>query len=337
MHPNDPRLELIRLHLEGNATAQESAALEEHLRNDPGFRDFYVRSVNLDLALAEAGKLSLRPAGEATGVSSQPILGPWWQRRPLSAMAAGVVFGMFFSSAVWAYVVPIAAKAVTLFRESFESGRAPLVNGLPIVPGVWGGDFSEVVGPQQSVLPLKGRRMLRLLRADHSDKNPEIGYNSSLGRIIDLRQHQADLADGKGVLSVEASFKVADSAEPGRYRGGAWLFALNELPGQPGETEIFAHIRREQQIFRETAKSEGPGLELSPASAHRSFALKVGLGWQKLRIDLQLPPGTRYALLEIHAADRAAEKQRVDSSQVAFPGHFIDDIEVSLARSHSLP
>ncbi len=337
MHPNDPRLELIRLHLEGNATAQESAALEEQLRNDPGFRDFYVRSVNLDLALADAGKLSFRPAGDAPGLSSQPIRGPWWQRRPLSAMAAGVVFGMFFSSAVWAYVGPMTAKAVTLFRDSFESGRAPLVNGFPIVPGVWGGDFSEVVGPQQGVLPFNGRRMLRLLRADHSGKKPEIGYNCSLARIIDLQQHWGHLDDGKGVLSFEASFKMTDSAEPGRYRGGASLFALYDLPDQHDDSEIFAHVRREQQIFRAEAKSAGASAGFSPASAHRSFALDAEPGWQKLRIDLLLPPGTRYLLLEMHVSDRKAEKQRVDSSQVAFPGHFIDDIHVSLTRSHSLP
>jgi hypothetical protein len=337
MHPNDPRLELIRLHLEGNATAQESAALEEHLRNDPEFRDFYVRSVNLDLALADTVKLSVRPAGETAGVSSQSIRGPWWQRRPLSAMAAGVVFGMFSSSAVWAYVAPMAAKAVTFFRESFESGRAPLVNGFPIVPGVWGGDFSEVVGHQQGVLPANGHRMLRLLRADHSGKNPEIGYSCSLSRIIDLQQHRAHLADDNRVLSVEARFNATDSAEPGRYLCGASLFALNDLPDRPGETEIFAHIQREKQIFREAVKSDGVRGEFSPASAHRSFALEAGLGWQKLRIDLRLPPGTRYLLMEMRVTDRKAAQQRVDSSQVAFPGHFIDDIEVSLARSHSLP
>jgi hypothetical protein len=100
MAPSDPRLESIRLHLEGNATVQVWAVLGAHLRNAHGLRNFYLRSVNLDLAPADAGKLSLRPVGEAAGMSSQMIYGVWWQRRPLSATTAGVVSGTFFSSAV---------------------------------------------------------------------------------------------------------------------------------------------------------------------------------------------------------------------------------------------
>jgi RNA polymerase sigma-70 factor (ECF subfamily) len=65
------------------------------LRNAPGFRDVYVRSVNRNFARADAGKLCHRPAGGGAGVSAQPIRCAWWPLRSLMAMAVGVVSEIF--------------------------------------------------------------------------------------------------------------------------------------------------------------------------------------------------------------------------------------------------
>ena len=318
MQPNDPRLELIRLHLESNATAQESAALEEHLRNDPGFRDFYVRAVNLDVALADVGKLSLRPAGEAAVTSSQPILGPWWQRRPLSAMAAGVVFGMFFSSAVWAYVAPMAAKAVTLFRDSFESGQAPLVKGMPIEPEKWSGDFSEVVGEQQGVKPKTGAKMLRFLRADYEGKTGHEGhYYADVYRLIDVRPRRNDLEDGGAAVRLSAAFNALAFPQKEDF----WCSVAIHALGSPSALDRAQ--RREWAIYSNSlamVRNRRTKLDRDPAT------------WQRVDAELRLPPDTEFLLIRL-SVDHAHPSQR----RATFDGHYLDDVRLDLVRRSPQP
>jgi len=52
-------------------------------------------------------------------------------------------------SMVFAYVAPSLGKVLTLLQDGLESGPGPEVAGLPIEPGKWSGDYTEVVGEQQ--------------------------------------------------------------------------------------------------------------------------------------------------------------------------------------------
>lgn len=61
MNLNDPRLELILRSQMGALSHEEHAQLDRLLREDSPFRDFYVRYVNLDLAVADLARSSPVP------------------------------------------------------------------------------------------------------------------------------------------------------------------------------------------------------------------------------------------------------------------------------------
>jgi hypothetical protein len=320
MHPNDPRLELIRLHLEGNAAARESAELENHLRNDPEFRNFYVRSLNLDLALGDLGKLSIQSRGEAadfSGASSQPIRGPWWRRSPLSAMAGGVVFGMLFSSAVWAYVRPMTAKTVMLFRDSFESGDTPLVKGLPVEPARWSGDFSEVVDGQQGVKPRTGAKMLRFLRADYEGKTKHEGnYYADMYRLIDVRSQRNDFADGGTAVRLSAAFNAFAFPQ----EEGFWCsVAIHAL----GSQSLAEHDQGPEWAIHSNSlamvRDRRMKLDRDPAT------------WQRVDAELRLPPDTEFLLIRL-SVDHAHPSQR----RATFDGHYLDDVRLDWVRRSPL-
>ncbi len=84
-----------------------------------------------------------------------------------------LVIGLFSASLVWGYAGTYASRAVNLLRDSFETGEAPQVTGVPIEPGHWSGDYAEIVGAYRGVKPASGEKMLRLVRADYEANRDE--------------------------------------------------------------------------------------------------------------------------------------------------------------------
>ena len=87
MNSDHERLELIRRHVDGTATAEDRQALQEGLRTDAAFRRQFARYANLDAALG-SGRLAAAPMAE-------PVVSPrgqawmnWFSWRPLTAAAA---------------------------------------------------------------------------------------------------------------------------------------------------------------------------------------------------------------------------------------------------------
>ena len=71
----------------------------------------------------------------------------WFSWRPLTAAAAGIVLGMFFTSVVSGYVMPravvTASRLFALVDGSFEEPRERLGSGFPVQFGVWSGGRSR--------------------------------------------------------------------------------------------------------------------------------------------------------------------------------------------------
>lgn len=137
--------ELIDRHLLGEISDAESRELEAVLAAHHEAREDFRLRCNVDTALRqEAASQGSQVASEDP---SNRLTWRWLSLRPLLA-AAGIVMGIFCTSLVFAYVVPSREKIVTLLDESFESGLAPLVMGIPVEAGRWSGDYSEFVGEQ---------------------------------------------------------------------------------------------------------------------------------------------------------------------------------------------
>ena len=69
----------------------------------------------------------------------------WFAWRPLTAAAAGLVIGLFSASMVFGFGARSVERVISLLQESFESGPAPMVKGIPQDVNLWSGDYSEVV------------------------------------------------------------------------------------------------------------------------------------------------------------------------------------------------
>lgn len=300
--------ELINRHLLGDISQEESVELEAALSTSREAREDFRSRCNIDAALRHQSSLHAEPATPAKDKVTRV-----WFSPTLTSAAAGLAFGMFCTSVAWAYVGPYASKSINLLQESFESNPAPLVTGVPVTPGRWSGDVTEVTGEQQGVKPEKGNKMLRFLRADYEGKSkPEGSYVGDLYRLIDLRPSRQEFADGGAVVQLSAAFNAFAFPQAERYDVSASVYALNaemaanlSAPGNPGvPDEALAMTRKSLQR-----------MDRDP------------LTWEKVEGELRLPPDTEFLLIHLSVIHGTRPQQRE-----TFDGHFLDDVRVTLAR-----
>jgi len=245
----------------------------------------------------------------------------WFAWRPLTAMTAGVVFGLFGASVLLGFGPGgrRQEKVVTLLQESFESGPAPLVTGVPQQLNQWSGDFSELVGEQQGVKPAHGTKMARVLRSDFEGKiSSKRNFQGDLMRVIDVRPISREINGGEVVMSASALFNASPFPETERYDGVVTLYALGEL----GSTE-------KTLLEDSLAHSYGlrPSLDRDPGS------------WEQATSRLQLPAGTEFVILKVSVRRWPKDKESQSSlpSPVTFAGHFVDNVRASIHVRNTTP
>lgn len=317
---NAPEI-LIAAHLDGVLTEPERAELNAWLKADPANLRRFTEAVIFDQQIRTAAHAGAEhhAAADFGGkivllTSSRPV---WLQWRPLAAAAAGIVFGILCTSVVFAYVAPLAGKMVKLLQESFESGPAPLVTGVPVVPGRWSGDYSEVVGEQQGVKPEHGQRMLRFLRADYEGKANAGGYVADVQQLIDLRPYQREFADGGAVLQLSAGFNAFEFPASESYGGLMSLHALD------AEMVTSGFMDDRQMLNAES---------LAMASSSRLLLDRSPATWQRLTTELRLPPNTEFLLIRVGVTHVTKAQRRSE-----FDGHYLDDVRVVVTRRAPLP
>lgn len=240
------------------------------------------------------------------------------QRRPLWAAAAGIVFGVLCTSVVFGYAISSSGNTITLLHESFESGSAPLVIGAPKESGVWSGDYSEIVGEQQSVNPETGMKMLRFLRADYEGKpTPAGSYAGDLYRLIDLRPYRHEFTDGSAVVQASAGFNSASFPERERYACAVRVCAISAEMVMSGEILNGASLRDGALA---TASKGLPQLDRDPRS------------WQRVESELRLPAVAEFLLIHLSVSNLTN-----DEIKDAFRSHYLDDVRVVLTRRAPLP
>ena len=245
--------------------------------------------------------------------TTPPMRSRWLAWRPLTAVAAGIFFGLFGASMVFGIGGRWTEKVRPLFAESFESGPAPLVTGVPQQPNQWSGDFSELVGEQQGVKPAHGTKMIRMLRADFEGKSvTKLSTYGDLMKIVDVRPFTRETNGGEIVLSTSALFNAANFPEAERYVGMVTLYAVDET----GYTE--------KNLLKESLahSCSGPGLTLdrNPAT------------WESLSARLQLPAGTQFVVVKVSVCRIPKNKEPLSSlpNPVRFAAHFVDDVRASI-------
>ncbi|MEK0446737.1 MAG: hypothetical protein RLZZ399_2058 [Verrucomicrobiota bacterium] len=330
--------ELIEAHLNSDPDPAEAEALLQRLKTEPeAMRAFVDALIFEEQIRAQVHAMQFQNAAEAFHAEiAQSTPHRSFRSRLRSAWipaAAGLLFGLFSASLVFGYVSTLSSKSVPLLKESFEDAPAPGVRGMPLTAGTWGGDYTEITGETEGVQPLSGKKMLRFLRADYEGKPPTVGWISEIYRIVDVRSFSAEFATGKYSAQVEASFYSIPFPEEKQYAGSVEVHAVDTLPVPdraflPDRALLF---RRAPALNHADSSDRG---DFDSASALRSLRLKSATtSWQKIRVDLRIPPGTQYLVVGLCVSEPSAWKGNPDSSEVTFPGQFADDVSISISSS----
>lgn len=312
--------DLIQRYIAGTLSDDEALALQNALKSDEDLRALYLDYMNLDVALGSHAESRAAVneilASPMAGETSRPAR--WLSWRPLTAAAAGIVFGMFCTSVVFAYVGSSLGKVLTLLQDSFESGSAPEVSGIPREIGKWSGDFTEIVGEQKGVKPANGKKMLRFLRADFEGKvKAEGSYISELYRLVDVRDYRREFGDGGAVAQLSAVFDAMAFPAVDSFDCSVSLYALD------AETALALWKDESVIIARES---------LAMACSNRTRLDRDPKTWQPVTAEVRLPAHTDFLLIHI-AVDHSTKSQR----RVTFDGHYLDDVRLTLGRRAPLP
>ena len=245
--------------------------------------------------------------------TTPPMRSRWLAWRPLTAVAAGILFGLFGASMVFGVGGRWTEKVTSLFRESFETGPAPSVTGVPQQLNQWSGDFSELVGEQQGIKPAHGTKMIRMLRADFEGKSvTKLNTYGDLMKIVDVRPFTRETNGGEVVLSASALFNAASFPEAERYDGMVTLYALDEI----GSTEI--NLLKDS--LAHSCNGLGLSLDRNPTT------------WESATARLQLPAGTNFVILKVSVRRMPKNKEPLSTlpNSITFSGHFVDDVRASI-------
>ena len=299
MKSSDTQMELVRRYLGGEATLEEARRLESMLAVDAQLRRDY-----LAYARVEAGLSSkVRPKLVKTASPAR-----WLSWRPLTAAAAGILFGMFCTSVVFGYVGPRVMEMVkTVFSEGFESGVTQTEPGLPREVGQWGGDEAEVVSSTSQVKAHGGAKMLRFLSATYPGENSPRSQWGDVYRIVDVRGlagagstvARVSASFARGTVDVEAQFSCSVDAM-------ALEQNLSELPSRLDLMWLRQH---------------------SSAAGLRKVALPSAQEWKQVSVEVPITPETRFVVLHLAVVQ---EQPALKFGVVQFPSHFMDDVKVEL-------
>ena len=245
--------------------------------------------------------------------TTPPMRSRWLAWRPLTAVAAGILFGLFGASMVFGVGGRWTEKVTSLFRESFETGPAPSMTGVPQQLNQWSGDFSELVGEQQGIKPAHGTKMIRMLRADFEGKSvTKLNTYGDLMKIVDVRPFTRETNGGEVVFSASALFNAASFPEAERYDGVVTLYAVDEI----GSTEN----NLLKNSLAHTCNGLGLSLDRNPTT------------WESATARLQLPAGTHFVILKVSVRRMPKNKEPLSTlpDPITFSGHFVDDVRASI-------
>jgi hypothetical protein len=208
--------------------------------------------------------------------------------------------------------MPLPARVLAILTESFEDCEPPAVTGVPVTTIDWSGDYSELVGARDGVIPCSGNRMLRFLRGDFAGKPIEEGELCNVHRLIDLRPYKQKINRGNAVIQMSARFNGAAAAIDGRERCIVAGCAVDAETATDGSLGTRTDLLKRSLSF---AFSRDVGLDADTAT------------WQTAACELRLPPNTEFLLFSVGMME---DEQFGKGSLAVFSGHYCDDVRISL-------
>lgn len=301
---NDERLDnLIDAHLNGVMADAERLELEDRLLHSAIDRARFWELSEMHVVLHEGAQQKLSDSPPVVPV--QPRVKPvtWLTLRPLTAVAAGIVFGMLCTSVVFGLVLRQQASVQTLLMEGFEDAEMIPGRGVPSSVGVWSGDLLPPSEATDEVGPAEGKRMVVL---------PTVG-NKRLGfayRFVDLTS--------------------LPPLEPGQYRQIEVTAQFHgKAPGGRSWLQMRLAVFTEDAVgAREIWKN---ALVNEMALLHVVKPVKAkSAAWTKVHSTIDVPAEARVLLVSLGAGVPRANPIKTD--------HYLDEVQVRLiTRETPLP
>lgn len=293
---------------DGVLTPDEIAAFEAAMRDDPSkrqlFADTQVRSMALhDRFRQEAFRRDTdTPVCESKRTDKSVCF--TWITRPIAAMAAGLVIGLFSASVVWAISSPKATteRLFSLLNGSFDENR--LERGFPRQTGLWSGDEAAIRDGQ-----------LRFISPGSDSSDPTSrAISCDVFQLVDLRPLRHALStEGDSVLELSADF--LDGRAPNTKPSVSFFCQLYLFSGDPGSL----HPTWPQSI---------PAAIASGSSEVTTLGLD-GKGTRTLTAKCLIPAQADFAVIQIAARPnlRPAKLEEL----------FADNVKLTLKTQPSLP
>ena len=304
---NDDWHDLIQRYTAGTLSDDEALALQNALKSDADLRALYLDYMNLDVALGShadsRAAVNEILASSIAGETSRSTRGYAW--RPLTAAAAGIVFGMFCTSVVFGFVAQRSVEKKTslaVVQPSFEDAQMALAKSFPDASAHWGGDEARVVAAENGVTAKDGKFMLRLEASPRG--SPRFVY-----QVLDLTSLPSNVRGEMREIEISASFAAADAESSMRCIIRA--FAVSESR----ENLDAAWLEHRDEAIASATR----GLDVMPGSK----------GWQTMRLKIQVPRSACSLVLVfgVRTPDKTLPKA----------AHYLDDVQVSLIEPQPLP
>jgi hypothetical protein len=320
--------DLLHGYLNGTIGEADFARLQLLLRENAEARRMLRDLSTVDAKLQELAAtnpatlrlLAVPAANPARPAHRQAWFG-WLQWRPLTAAAAGLVFGLFCASVAWAYAAPRviaeARRLSALVDGSFEKQPGKVAAGFPLEAGVWSGDEAEVVSTGTTAKD--GKQLLRFLKPDRDPNSPNSPANAcDVYQIVDLRLlRDMPEAAGESTLELSAEFLDARTAAnaPVIFRCHIYLFH--------GSADSL-HTRWPDVASE--ALGTGSAYVLGSGGPE-------GGKWHKITARCVLPPNADFCVLRLSAGRDALNGGAVPELGM----QFADDVKLILKTQPELP
>ncbi|MEO7597837.1 MAG: hypothetical protein ABIV50_02825 [Opitutus sp.] len=330
---NDDRLDdLVDQHLNGTLSHARRRELEIRLlRSEADRQRFWTLAETHILLREHLQRRVISGTGHAFSGTAKSSSSPdgvaltkwprWLSWTSCAAASIGLAIGIFGASAAWAYVAPALPvffkQVLALANPSFEQRIPPVPEGIPVRFGVWSGDYAELVGPQNGIVPKQGARMFRFLRSDsldESSRGPTLHGN--IYQVVDIRSMHDALSDGSAMADWSAWFNCVPSVGDGpvKFVASVWAFA--------GDPSILKRNWTDK-LYQEIAYSSWNIVGDDDLNS-----------WQRIAGTMVVPPNANYLVVELKVIP--TQPHAIDGA-VSFAGHYADAVELSIRTRSRVP
>lgn len=311
----DPQLAFLKrvLRFQDNALSElEMEAFEKDLLSDPINRRLFMEMQDRTLALRNH---FLSPENADPSMHRSQ----WTWRSLISqrvwAAAAGLVIGLLSASLVSGASFPLRNKPIFETRLALLDQASPPPLGIPKTPGIWSGDYTQVVPAQDGITPTSGSRMLQIQRADHEGKiDSEHSRVGNVWHLVDLRPYRNQSASGSLEIRASFSFNSTAHSAPEAHDCSVCINAVTAEFVSNGSLQDASKLYHRSLA---AAIGRSPKIDANPRT------------WQKVSTELRLPPDADFALVSFNlAAPEPKDRKEI----VQFQGKYMDDLQISLGR-----